>query len=191
MKKEVVDDAIKVLREAINAIKTERHIELHSISNHILHAIALYQEPDLMDLAVAIYSIDKILEDEKFKTHPKMPLFKKVVSTSLENAIELLENEKFNAYEASIRALLSNIEGFSKAIRFYIEDVIHFARIKKGTRLYEHGLTLGKAAELARVTKWELLPSIGETATHEKMPQEIPVTYRLKELERLFGGKHG
>ncbi|MGB9675169.1 MAG: hypothetical protein ACP5IJ_01420 [Candidatus Nanoarchaeia archaeon] len=186
MREEVINDVIAVLDEVINAIKNKKHIELHSISNHILHSIAIYQDLDLMDLAVAIYALDKIMETEKFRAHPKMPEFENFLIRNFQAAKELLIQKNFAAYESQIRTILSNIEGFSKAIKFYIEDVMHFAKIKKGTRLYEHGLSLGKATEIARVTKWDLLPSIGETTIHELLIPELPIEKRLKQIKAIF-----
>jgi len=189
MRLEVVNDVINAIDETINALKNKRHAELHAISNHIIHIITIYQDPDLVDLAVAIYALDKIMETERFRTHPKMPEFEKFIIRNFESAKELLLAKKFDAYESLIRTILSNIEGFSKTIKFYIEDVIHFARIKKGTKIYEHGVSLGKATELTRTSKWDLLPSIGETLIHEFPVPELPVEKRLAQINLLFNLK--
>lgn len=165
---EAQKDVLDVLGEAIDAIRERRHADLHTISDHILHVMSIYQTTDIVDTAVAIYALDKILETEKYALHPKMKAFTKMIVSLLKKAKTQLEKEDYASYPKTVIEILGAITAFGKSIRFYIEDVLHFARIKKGTKLYEHGLSLGRAAELTGVTKWELMPAIGETAIHEQ-----------------------
>lgn len=181
-------DVLNALKEAIAAIKEKNYGELQSISDHILHVMAVYQDADIVTTAIVIYALDKILETEKYKAHPKMRAFEKTTRHLLEKAASKLEKEDYSGYSDALQEILGNIQGFTKQIRFYIEDILHFARIKKGTKLYEHGLSLGKAAELVGVTKWELMPAIGETAIHEQFitPKEINEK-RIAAAEKAFG----
>lgn len=184
---EVKKDVLSALTEAIVAIKGKQYANLQAVSDHVLHATAIYQEEDLVDVAVAIYALDKILETEKYLAHPKRKQFIKTTLHLLQKAAGLLEQEHYADFCAVIKEILSNIEGFSKSIRFYIEDILHFARIKKGTKLYEHGLSLGQAAELVGVTKWELMPAIGETAIHEQLSASKEINEkRIKFAEKIF-----
>jgi len=180
-------DVLDALREAIAAIKEKRHADLHAISDHVVHAMTIYQDPEIVDLAVAIYALDKILEKEKYRTQRKMKVFVRTILEQLQKAASELEKENYENYSDALKKILGNIEGFSKSIKFYIEDILHFARIKKGTKLYEHGLSLGTAAELAGVTKWELMPAIGETAIHEQLetPRKIN-EHRIEFAEKMF-----
>jgi hypothetical protein len=180
-------DVLDALKEAIAAIKEKRHADLHAISDHVLHAITIYQDTEIVDVAVAIYVLDKLLEKEKYKTHRKMKLFVKTILHQLQKAVLELEKENYEDYSDTLKEILGNMESFSKSIKFYIEDIMHFARIKKGTKLYEHGLSLGKAAELAGVTKWELMPAIGETAIHEQFVTPRKINERRMEFaEKIF-----
>jgi hypothetical protein len=180
-------DVLDTLKEAIAAIKDRRYAELHSISDHVIHVITVYQDIDIVDLAVSIYALNKILETEKYRAHPKMKAFSKTILRLFDKIKNQLIKEDYIGFRKTLDEILSDIEGFSKSIKFYIEDILHFARIKKGTKLYEHGLSLGKAAELADVTKWELMPAIGETAIHEQFitPRKINER-RLDFIEKIF-----
>lgn len=184
---EAQKDVLDALKEAIVAIKEKRHADLHAISDHVLHAITIYQDTEIVDVAVAIYALDKILQKEKYRTHRKMKLFVKTILHQLQEAVTELEKKDYEEYSATLKKILSSMQSFSKSIKFYIEDIMHFARIKKGTKLYEHGLSLGQAAELAGVTKWELMPAIGETAIHEQIvtPKKIN-DRRLEFAEKIF-----
>ncbi len=184
---EAKKDVLDTLNEAIIAIKEKRHADLHAISDHVLHVMAIYQDTDIVDLAVAIYALDKILQTEKYRDHPKMKTFAKTVLQLFVKAKSKIESEDYDGYANTMKEILGNIDGFSKSITFYIEDILHFARIKKGTKLYEHGLSLGQAASAMGVTKWELMPAIGETAIHEQAiaPEELSER-KIKALEKIF-----
>ncbi len=163
------NDVLNTIQEAIAALKNKRYTELHAISDHVLHVIAVYQDADIVNLAVSIYALSKILETEKYRNQPKIKIFLKNILQLLQTASGQLKKENYSDFSETLSKILDSIEGFSASIKFYIENILHFARIKKGTKLYEHGLSLGKAAELAGVTKWELMPAIGETAIHEQV----------------------
>ncbi len=184
---EAQKDVLSVLQETITAIRTKNYSDLHAISDHILHAIAIYQDKDIVDLAVAIYALNKILEIEKYKVHPKMKNFTKNILDLFKKATGQVKKKDYAGYSNTLKEILNKITGFTKSIKFYIEDILHFARIKKGTKLYEHGLSLGKAAELVSVTKWELMPAIGETAIHEQLgtPRDIS-EQKVAFVKKLF-----
>ncbi len=184
---EAQKDVLSVLQEAIIAIGTKSYSDLHAISDHILHAIAIYQDKDTVDLAVAIYALNKILEIEKYKVHPKMKNFTKNILNLFKEAAGQVKKKDYAGYSNTLKEILNKIADFTKSIKFYIEDILHFARIKKGTKLYEHGLSLGKAAELVGVTKWELMPAIGETAIHEQLgtPRDIG-EQKIAFVKKLF-----
>jgi hypothetical protein len=182
-----LNDVLDVINETILAIKERRHADLHAISDHVLHDMTIYQDSDIVDLAVAVYALNKILETAKYGAHPKMKLFIKTIVSLLKEAKALLGKKDYAHYSETLKEILGNIDGFSKSIKFYIEDILHFARIKKGTKLYEHGLSLGRAAEITGVTKWELMPAIGETAIHEQFETPAKINeHRIKFAEKLF-----
>ena len=184
---EAKKDVIAVLQDSYNAIKNKQHFLLHGISDHILHVMSIYQDSDIIDVAVAIYALDKILQTEKYVQHPKMKPFAKDVLYFLKDAARALTENDIEKYKHEVANLLGAIESLTKKIRFYTEDVLHFARIKKGSKLYEHGLSLGVAAEAMGVTKWELMEATGETVVHEKYVEPIAIdTKRINTLFKTF-----
>jgi len=178
-------EVMAVLQEAADAIKQKRYFDLHAISDHILHTIIIYQDKDIVDIAVAIYAVNKILEKEKYARHPKIKGLVKIILDLLKETKTSLQKNDIDGFHENLKAILENIQNFSKSIKFYIDDVLHFARIKKGTKLYEHGLSLGKAAELVGVAKWDLMPAIGETAIHE----QLITSEQLNRKRAAFVGK--
>jgi hypothetical protein len=180
-------DVLAVLKSAIAAIKSRREAGLHELSNHLLHSMSIYQDPDVIDVAVAVYSLDKILEQEKYKQHPKMKKFSKDVLVHLGFAVRNLQQEDWPEYSRSVSELLGEIQGFTKQIKFYIGDLLDYAKIKKGTKLYEHGLSLGQVAEAMHVTKWDLMPSAGQSTEPERFVESIAKDEdKLKLVGKLF-----
>jgi len=187
---ETKQDVLDALQEVIFAIEKKQYSDLHMISDHVLHSIAIYQDPELVDLSVAIYAVDKILEKEKYANHPKVKGFVKNILGMFKDARNRLQKDDYAEYSSLLEQILKCIDNFSRSIKFYIDDLLHFARIKKGTKLYEHGLSLGKAAELVGVAKWDLMPAIGETAIHELQiaPKEVN-RRRAAFVEKIFKKK--
>ncbi len=183
-------DVLIVLKNTVTAIKSGREAGLHELSNHLLHAMSIYQDSDVIDVAVAIYSLDKILEQEKYKQHPKMKKFIRDILVHLNYAIDNLRREDWPEYSRSISELLGEIQGFTKQIRFYIGGLLDYAKIKKGTKLYEHGLSLGQVAEAMGVTKWDLMPSAGQSTEPERFVESIAKDEdKLKLVGKLFRAK--
>ena len=117
-----------------------------------------------------------------------MKLFAKTILQLLRNAVNFLEKGQEKQYEKIMHRIIANIQEFDRKINVQVEDVLEFARVKKGSRMYEHGISLGQAAAAAGVTKWELMPIAGETKTHEKFIE--PMTKkRIDLVKKLFGVK--
>jgi len=184
MDEEVRRDVLSVLRGAYSAVKGKQFSQLHSLSNRIIHSISVYQEKVLLDVAIVMYSLNKLLEEEKFQRKKAMPRFLKEVLSSLDDAIEDLEERKFKKFENKVHDLLNEVEGFSRKVRFYVQDVLDYARIKKGSKLYEHGLSLGVASKITGMSKWELMEASGGTIVHEEV---APISEkRIRLVRKMF-----
>jgi len=181
----VKQDLIKVLRDARQAIKDRLFGNLHSISDHIIHSMSIYQDKDVVDVAVAIYALSKIYEKERHLKSKQIRIFTREILSLLKRAINNLEQNKEREFRETIKKVLADIHALDREINVYIEDVLEFAKIKKGSRLYEHGLSLGQAAATTGVSKWELMPATGETITHERFVEPIE-RKRLLLIKRLF-----
>jgi len=79
------------------------------------------------------------------------------------------------------------ISNFDSKLNLYIQKVIDEAEIKKGSKLYEHGISLAQTADLLGVSQWELMKYIGQTKIADKFVDEVNVKDRLAHTRRLFG----
>ncbi|MBD3263056.1 hypothetical protein GF374_01610 [Candidatus Woesearchaeota archaeon] len=181
-------DVLAVLRDARSAIKKKLYGNLHGLSDHVIHSISIYQDRDIVDVAVAIYALHKIYNKERHRKHKKIKSFTKDILNLLNQSIKNLQKNNYEEFRKDIKEILAHIQKLDRKINVYMEDVLDFARVKKGSRIYEHGISLGQAAKTAGVTKWELMPAAGETKTHEKYVKPI-TKKRLELIENLFGVK--
>lgn len=183
-------DVLDTLSETIESLETKQYADLHMISDHLLHSITIHQEKTLIDLSIAIYVLNKILEKEKYTNHLKVKDFVKKMLHLFKDMQKCMQKSDDAGFEKLVAETLISLQTFSRSIKFYIDDLLHFAKIKKGTKLYEHGISLGKAAELVGVAKWDLMPAIGETAIHEQLvaPKNINEK-RIAFTEKIFKKK--
>jgi len=69
----------------------------------------------------------------------------------------------------------------------YLTEALEHAKIKKGERIYEHGFSVGTAADLLGITKWELMGYLGETKLSDIDPStKISIKQRMTTVRRIF-----
>ncbi|MCX8147151.1 MAG: hypothetical protein N3D84_01650 [Candidatus Woesearchaeota archaeon] len=174
-------DIIEVLREVIVLLKEEEYGEVKELSNHVIHNAAIFQDQDSLSVAVAVYAISKIIERSLLKSDD---IRSKVIDI-LQEAVEYLEEDDVENYRKTIKKLFKVISETDERMRMFIQDVLVQAEIKKGSKIYEHGISMARAAEILGITQWELMDFIGKTKVSE---QEIPfnIEERLKFARSLF-----
>lgn len=180
MQSEIIKDILSVLKSTIEVIKSSKHHELTDISNRVIHNASIYQDEDSISTAVVIYAISKIIARccEKAIAFPK-------VEDQISEAIKALEENDIAGFRKSIKLLIETLKKFDEKIKLYIEEVFDKAKIKKGSKIHEHGLTIARTAELLGVSQWELLNYIGKT-TIPQPGEGIPVLERLAKAREIF-----
>ena len=71
--------------------------------------------------------------------------------------------DDLNKYRSVIKRILSDIGQCDHQLKLYIQEVIEQAKIKKATKLHEHGISIARTAELLGLSQWELQGYIGKT----------------------------
>ncbi len=175
----VRQDILSMLKEALDLLKTEQHHELTEISNHVIHNASIFQDEDSLGAAIAIYALAKTVQRccEKEISHSSLrPI--------LSSAYERLRKNDFAGYRAAIKNLMNEIRKLDSRLKLFVEEVITKSKIKKGSKLHEHGLSVAKISELTGVSQWELMQYLGKTITY--VPEGRPVLERLKIARELF-----
>jgi len=187
MRAEVKQDIISILKEALAAIKQNDNEKLREISNHIVHDASIFQDKYSTSIAVIMYSLSKIFEKNNYKEYESWNEFYMKCTKHLEMAKENLMRYNVGKYSNNIKILYKLISGIEKKLGTFITEVLNQAEIKKGSRIYEHGISIGRTAELLGISSWDLMSYVGQTKIAEMGPAEKKsIKERLDFTKKLF-----
>lgn len=178
---------LESLKEAQTAFASIDSNKLKSISDYTIHYAGIFQDSYSVSIAIIIYSLGKIVEKRKIRSEKQWGRFKEDVMQSLKSARVYLEKDDFPKYLDELKRLLSSIGKIDATFGIYVTEVIEKARIKKGFAVYEHGLSVGRAAEMMGVSPWELMDYLGQTKLVDEMPMLTKsIRERLQISRKIF-----
>lgn len=182
-----IDNILRILRETKKAIEEGRSSDLKTLSNQTIHSATISQDPDNIIVAVVVYVLGKLTERETYRSIPGWGEFYSSTLSSISSSISALENEdvdKFRLHMGKIRNSINKIDG---DLRVYIQDVFRKAEINKAFKIYEHGLSSERTADLLGISLWDLASYIGQSSvTDSKVSVSMPVAKRIKLAEDFF-----
>lgn len=183
MNERIRKDAISIFKRVIEILKVKEEkdvSEIRNLSNHTIHDASVFQDETSVSIAILIYSLSKIIERKHWKLNYKQIL------TCLENALNYLEKNKFDEYEKTIKKLFNLISNIDTKLKLYIERVINQAQIKKGSKIYAHGISVARASEILGISQWELMNYIGKTKLTDDTPEIVDLKTRMNFARSLF-----
>ncbi|MBI2134636.1 hypothetical protein HYU09_01475 [Candidatus Woesearchaeota archaeon] len=175
-------DALQTLGSVMGIlrVKEEKDIqELKELSNHTIHNASVFQDDCSVSVAVVVYALSKIIE-----RNPEKLNYAKFIKI-LEKARNSVANNDGRSFSLSINLLFSEISNIDSKLKFYVQEVINEAQVKKGCKLCEHGLSTAKASQLIGVSQWEMMRYLGNTKLNEHA-SGIDVKSRVKFARGLF-----
>ncbi|MFH1452195.1 MAG: hypothetical protein ABIF88_03415 [archaeon] len=182
-----IKNMLRILRETLKCVENENPKELMSLSNQTIHTATISQDADNIIIAVLVYSIGKVLEREYYKKIEGWDEFNKDVRINIQSAVKALEKndvEKSRLYLGRLRNSLNKISG---DLRIYIKDVFKKAEINKAFKLYEHGISSERTAELLGISLWDMASYIGQSSISDsKISHSMSVNKRIKIAEEIF-----
>ena len=182
MQPEIKRDLIDVLGKMLRLAKKrgpEVSSEIGKLSNHTIHNASIFQDEDSVSLAVLTYALSKIFQR---KTNVSSRIVQK-----LESAKSLLKAGQFAQYRMEIKQAFKLISTVDSKLKLYIEQVINQARIRKGSRLFYHGISLARASEMFNISQWELMSYVGKTTIAEDEFFKKDVNRRMAYAKKIFG----
>lgn len=187
-------DILFVFKRAIRAVKRGDVAELKRISNMTIHNASTYQDSDSITVAVVIYALYKICSrcfaKERAAASKDFVKCLENIQIQLKKGYRFLQKRKYEDYKSAVKVMFEDIKEIEDEFGLYITEVLKQARIKKGSKIYEHGISAGRAAEMLGISLWELMDYVGHTKIPEQKPIVTkPMRERLKEARELFGGK--
>lgn len=154
----VKKDILAVLAKVIMSLKENDFTTLGELSNHVIHDASIFQDDDSVSFAILVYALSKTIQRCIECGHP-VAKFQSI----LQDACAALERDDDNRYREKVRTIFTTIQSADAKLRLYIEEVINKAKIKKGSKLHEHGISVARTAEILGIGQWELMSYVGKT----------------------------
>lgn len=188
MDEHVKQNILRILAEAVDSIKINNIKKLKDLSNETIHDATIHQDEYSITLSVMIHTLSKIYErDFHYKQFKGWKNFYYESIELLETARNYLKQDNIQEFDSKLKSYIHLVQKVDKKLVNYIQDVLRKAKITKASRLYEHGLSLGRTAELLGITKFELMDYLGKTYIADmKENQTISAEQRLKFTRGLF-----
>jgi len=183
MNEQIRRDAISIFKRVIEILKVKDEkdvLEIRNLSNHTIHDASVFQDETSVSIAILIYSLSKIIERKQSKLN-----YVKIIEC-FERAKNFLEINKYDEYNKIIKKLFDLISNIDDKLKLYIEEVFNQAQIKKGSKLYEHGISVARAAEVLGISQWELMSYIGKTKLTDESPNIVDLKTRINFARSLF-----
>jgi hypothetical protein len=175
---EVKRDILSTLSETIQSISAGNISHLSDLSNHTIHNASIFQDEDSISVAVVVYALAKIFQREQ--------KVDKAIVEQLKRASSALFENNFGAYKQAVKDINTRIAGLDSKLKLYIKEVITQAQIRKGSKIYDHGISLARASEMLGVSQWELMAYVGKTQIIEGSEKAKRAASRLAFTRRLF-----
>ncbi|HLC78096.1 MAG TPA: hypothetical protein VJH92_03155 [Candidatus Nanoarchaeia archaeon] len=181
------ENILKILEGTLDAIKKNDSFRLKDLSNQTIHTASITQDPENIALAVIIYSISKIIERPMYREKEGWTKFYQGVIKEVTHSINAIKEKDEKHLKIHIEGLRDRIERVSGRLKKYIEEVFIKARINKASRIYEHGISMGKTADLLGITLWDLAGYAGQTGIGDvNLGKTMEVRNRIKIAEEIF-----
>jgi len=152
--------------------------DLKMLSNSVMEDVSLFHDRDSILIGVLVYSLYKIFS--RNSGFDKRPL-----KSLIQSSIKKIDSEV--EFHRSIRSIFDQINKYDKNVDQDILSIVEHAQIKKGLKVYEHGISIGQAAEIIGVSKWSIMEYLGRSDVIDKDPNmRVDQKTRLLFARSLF-----
>lgn len=181
------ENILRIFRETKGAILREDSAKIKGLSDQTTNTASLTHDPDNIAAAVVIYSLSKITEREDYKKLPGWNGFYEVYVGAIDKIIDSLEKKNDDGFRKGITSIRKAIGHLSGKLKIYIQDVFRKAEISKASRIYEHGISMEKTANLLGVSLFELATYAGGKEDSD-VPESVTIStkQRVKFAMELF-----
>jgi len=178
---------IGILDNSIKAVRKDNYLMLKELSDKTIHSASIYQDHDCISIAVVIYSLSKVFERRKYREYKDWSLFYKTCLKSLTLAKENFQKERMDDYRKNLHEINVIIDGLESNLKEYIKEVFRKAMINKASRIYEHGISMQRTAELLGISQWELSEYAGRTGISDvNLSITMDIKIRIEKAIELF-----
>ncbi|MFH1408865.1 MAG: hypothetical protein ABIH34_03085 [Nanoarchaeota archaeon] len=154
-------------------------VALKVLSNDTIRNASLFQDEDSLSIAILTYSLSKIVDRQGYLPKGILP--------SLKAAVHHLEKRDEDSYRNEIAKIFDRVKDADHHLRMYIIKIINQAEIKKGSKLYQQGLSIARAAALLGISQWELMGYVGKLQTPLSPKEKVTIQKRIAMASSAFG----
>ncbi|MBN2454008.1 hypothetical protein JXB11_00520 [Candidatus Woesearchaeota archaeon] len=178
MDETVKKDILAVLDKGRELVSKNDSFGLHELSNRTIHNASIFQDEGSIIVAVVMYALSKMIQRGKVDI--------KTMERMLKSAADCLRRNEDQCYIGAMQAIANKIRGADTKMGLYMRTVIDEARVKKGFKLLDHGISLAQAAKVLGVSQWDLMDYVGMTNVYDETYKRVDVKQRIQLARRLF-----
>lgn len=181
------ENRLDILKKLNEAIMSNDYVKIKKLSNRTIHSASANQDTDSISLAVIVYALSKILEREKYRSYPQWNEFYSKIRDVIEEAYKRYKEKDFDGFRNALFKISGSIKKIKGNLRRYLEQVFRNAKINKGSRIYEHGISFSQTASIMGISVWELAEYIGQTRIADvDMSITKEIEERISYIKNLF-----
>lgn len=181
------ENILDILGKAKEAVKKENIVLIKELSNRTIHSASIYSDVDNIAVAVIVYALSKIVERKKYQGYAAWPAFFQACMNGLSIAIIALKKKDMEKFRSSLKEIRKRVSRISGHLHAYIQDVFRKAEINKASRVYEHGISMQKTAEMLGITVFELAEYAGSTGIADvDLGMTKDIKERIKTAREIF-----
>ena len=177
MEEKVRRGIMRFLRELIVAARKSDSSRLNELSSANVRDEIAFQDEDSLTISVVAYALSKIIWRSERKT---------IIISQLRHALAALNSKAYAKYRMTIKILIRGIEAEDYGFRKFVSGIFERAKIKKGCTLCESGTSMSRAADMLRVSKWELAGYLGRSRAAGLASERVATGQRFALARRLF-----
>lgn len=176
------DNILDILKKTKEAVKQEDVVLMKDLSNRTVHSASIYSDADNIGVAVVVYALSKIVERKRYQYYPGWASFFQACMNGLSIAIIALQKDDVEKFHNALKEIRKRINKISGHLRAYIQNVFRKAEINKASRIYEHGISMQKTAEMLGISIFELAEYAGSTGIADV---DLSVTKDIRERIKI------
>ena len=178
---DVRDDIVTILTRAHTALRKGRTTKLKELSNYAISNASVYQDENSVSVAVIIYALSKIFSQR----HQQGKKWRHHTLRNINSLKFALQAGKVLDFRELLTELFCTIGEMDERLQLYIEEVIRYAEIKKGSAMYGCGISMARTAHVLGISEWELASCVGNML-EEGVAKHLQVE-RLHSIREVFG----
>lgn len=183
------ENILRIFQETKKAVKEGNSSRIKELSNETTNTASLTHDPDNIAAAVVVYALSEIIEKRNQEKKEVWEKFYEKFLVKIDGIIDSLKKDNDSNYDKLIKSIYSEIESLSGESQKYIKEVFRRASIDKASRIYDHGISMEKTANLLGITLYELASYAGErerSVPNQSESKTVTVKSRIKLVEDIF-----